>query len=101
MNAAVLDPVWVKEQRERVVENMVGASYEPTDVAAQWINQMNIAAQWNNYVYTNWENEGWDIDNGDGTDPLPVSYQPDGFLYFYNPGLPSECVIENISPDLF
>ena len=80
---------------------MVGPAYVATDDVDNWYSQMISAATWNDEVYGRWALEGWDIDNGDGSGPLPILYTPEGFLYSYNPGPPSDCAIEGVGPDLF
>ncbi len=91
ITANIVDPVWVRDQRRRIIANMVGPDWVQTDNSADWHAQMNTAAAWNDEVYTRWDDEGWDIDNGDGTPPLPAEYTPSGFLYSYHPG-PSPTV---------
>ncbi|MBU1239683.1 hypothetical protein KJ865_08220, partial [Myxococcota bacterium] len=101
ITATVLDSAWVKAQRRRIIANMVGPGYVATDDSSNWYNQMITSATWNDEVYTRWEDENGDIDNGDGSGPLPALYTPSGFLYSYHPGSTSDCFIEGIGPDLF
>ncbi|MBU1221920.1 hypothetical protein KKF34_11010 [Myxococcota bacterium] len=96
LNAAVYDEKWVRAERARIVSNMLGYNISPDD---DWINAMYVAAEINDDVYLNWENEGFDI-SLDGS-PLPAEFTPSGFLYSLNFNDPSECLVENVSPDLF
>jgi hypothetical protein len=96
LNAAVLDPTWVRDQRRRIVANLLG--WQPGDDAGVWIEALEDAAVWNDYVYGNWEAEGWDLDL-DG-DPLPAAYTPDGFVYSLGFDGPDDCFIEGVGPDM-
>ncbi len=50
-----------------------------------------------------WDQEGFDIDLGDDAnpDPLPLSWQPEGFVHTLQFRTLSDCLIENIGPDTF
>jgi len=97
MSIAVLDPAWVRDARHRIFANLMpGAA--TTDAVDEWWTQLHDYAAWNDYVYANWEAEGWDI-SLDG-DPLPEEYGPLGFLYTLPFGPPDDCLIEPIGPDV-
>ncbi len=102
LNVAVLDPVWVREQRRRIFANMLPAGTVPTDDVATWWVQFSDAASWNDYVWDNWDAEGGDIDLGDisNPDPLPLEYTPDGFIYGLTFRTVSDCLIEDVGPDM-
>lgn len=97
MNLAVYDADWVKAERERLVAHMLppglgilGGNF--------WIQQLQEAASWNDYVYENWDDEGFDINlNGD---PLPDDFRPRGFLYSMTFPDSNECLIEGVGPDM-
>lgn len=96
LNAAVLNPDWVRTQRIRIVDNMAGSAI---GARPDWIFAMVQAAAANDQVYAAWESEGFDI-SLDGA-PLPDRYTPHGFLYSLNFPDPTECLVEDIGPDLF
>jgi phosphatidylserine/phosphatidylglycerophosphate/cardiolipin synthase-like enzyme len=97
MNVAILDPTWVRAARRRIFENLLPAGTPPTDVVSEWWDQLRQAADWNDYVYRNWDDEGGDIDL-DGA-PLPERYTPRGFLYSLDFGTVSDCLLESVGPD--
>ncbi len=103
MNVAVLDPVWVRQQRRRIFANILPASAPATDDVATWWTQFQQAADYNDIVYESWDAEGFDIDLGDDAnpDPLPLSWQPEGFLRTLEFRTLNDCLIENIGPDIF
>lgn len=98
LNVAVLDEDWVRTARRRILANMLPSGMPPTDDVGTWWDQFEQAAAWNDQVYDNWDQEGFDIDL-DG-DPLPVEYTPDGFVYSYEPGPVEDCFIEGVGPDM-
>jgi phosphatidylserine/phosphatidylglycerophosphate/cardiolipin synthase-like enzyme len=98
LNVAVLDPVWVREERRRILANMLPAGTPPTDDLATWWDQFEQAAAWNDQVYDNWDQEGFDIDL-DGA-PLPAEYTPEGFVHTYEPGPVEDCFLESVGPDM-
>ncbi|MBN2722817.1 MAG: hypothetical protein JXR95_01965 [Deltaproteobacteria bacterium] len=95
MNAAVLDPQWVKSQRQRIITNLTGDDSNEMN----WIQSLENNAAMNDAVYRNWDDEGGDI-SLDGA-PLPLMYTPEGFVYSLSFPDPSECLVEDIGPDLF
>jgi len=96
LNAAVLDTDWVTAARRRIIENLLG--WQPGDSTAAWIGALDQAAAWNDYVYDNWDYEGFDI-SLDGA-PLPTAYTPDGFVYSLSFNPPDDCFLEGIGPDM-
>ncbi len=100
LNAAILDPVWVKAQRKRIFENLLPEGTIVADDTASWWQQFADAAAYNDSVYDAWDDEGWDIDNGDGSGPLPGQYLPDGFIYSLHFGEVDDCFFEGVGPDM-
>ena len=98
MNAAVLDPLWVRDQRRRILANILPAGTVATDDAPSFFRQLSDAARYNDTVRSAWDAEGDDIDL-DG-DPLPTRYQPKGFLYGLDFRNLSDCLFESIGPDM-
>ena len=98
MNVAVVDSVWVAEERRRILANMLPADVTPADDINEWWNQLYDAATWNEGVYRAWEADGFDI-SLDGA-PVPVEYIPEGFLYPLEFGHPEDCLIESVGPDM-
>lgn len=93
-NLNVFDPTWVREQRERIVSNLLGLTFTPDD----WLAELQRGTDRNDDVWDAWDDEGFDLDL-DG-DPLPFAYQPRGFLYSLEFAEPSDCLIEPIGPDV-
>ena len=60
MNVAVLDEVWVRDARRRVLSNMLGTPV--SDDPAVWWQQLADAATWNEWVLGNWAVLGFEID---------------------------------------
>jgi phosphatidylserine/phosphatidylglycerophosphate/cardiolipin synthase-like enzyme len=102
LNAAVLDADWVREQRRRIFANILPAGTPATDDAAVWWQQFIDAAAWNDAVYSRWEAEGWDIDNGDVGDnnPLPVEFTPERFVHSLGFRSVDDCFFEGVGPDM-
>ncbi|MCD6497625.1 MAG: hypothetical protein J7M25_04880, partial [Deltaproteobacteria bacterium] len=100
LNVAVLDPTWVRDVRRRIFANILPDGTPATDDVATWWQQLEDAATWNDNVYDNWDAEGWDIDLGDGTDPLPAAYTPQGFIYSLGFRTVNDCFIEGVGPDM-
>jgi phosphatidylserine/phosphatidylglycerophosphate/cardiolipin synthase-like enzyme len=100
LNVAVLDDVWVRDARRRVLANVLPPSTPPTDDVATWWAQLADAAAWNDNVWDNWEAAGGDIDLGDGTEPLPAQYTPSGFIYSLGSRTVDDCFFEGVGPDM-
>jgi len=100
LNVAVLDADWVRAQRRRIFANILPAGTPPTDDTATWWQQFNDAAAWNDAVWDRWDDEGWDIDNGDGSGPLPVDYSPQRFVHGLSFGTKDDCFLEGVGPDM-
>lgn len=98
LNVAVLDPAWVRDARHRIFSNMLPADTPQSDDVATWWEQFEQAAAWNDQVYANWEDEGFDI-SLDGS-PLPAKYTPDGFVHSLDFGTLSDCLLESVGPDM-
>ena len=98
LNVAILDPDWVRDARRSILASMLPAGTPTTDDVATWWDQFLQAAAWNDQVYANWEDEGFDINlNGD---PLPAEYTPDGFVHTFEPGPVEDCFLESVGPDM-
>ena len=97
LNIAVHDADWVREARRRVVRNMLGPAATTSDDPGAWIEALEEAAAWNDAVWAEWEAEGGDI-SLDG-DPLPVTYEPLGFVYGLAFGTLEDCLFETVGPD--
>ena len=78
---------------------MVAPTPATNDVSVWW-GQFQDAAAWNDTVYANWEAEGWDLNLGDGTDPLPAAYTPRGLVYSLGFRTVDDCFIEGVGPDM-
>ncbi len=100
LNAAVLDPVFVRDQRRRILANLLPPDTLPSDEIDIWWQQFIEASTWNDLVYLSWQTESWDIDNGDGTNPLPAEYLPSGLVYSLAFGTVSDCFLEGVGPDM-
>ncbi|MBN8611752.1 MAG: hypothetical protein J0L92_14250 [Deltaproteobacteria bacterium] len=98
LNVAVYDATWVREARRRVLSLILPEGITPSDDAGTWVTQLATAAAWNQRVWEEWDATGGDLDL-DG-DPLPMSYQPEGFLYPLAFDVPDECLIEGVGPDM-
>jgi len=97
MNIAVLDEDWVGRAQRRVIENLVGHSAGTNDLGGI-PELLASAASANRRVFRSWDDEGWDIDL-DG-DPMPSRYQPRGFLYPLSFRAVSDCLIEDVGPNI-
>ena len=98
MDVAILDPAFVREARSRIFASILDAYYTDPDDTATMADEFELAAAWNDAVWTRWEAEGWDI-SLDGA-PLPAEYDPYGFLYSLDFRAPEDCLLEDISGDL-
>jgi phosphatidylserine/phosphatidylglycerophosphate/cardiolipin synthase-like enzyme len=98
LNVAVYDPTWVARERRRILGLILPEGTTVSDDYLGWIGQLDDAAAWNQYVVDNWDAEGGDI-SLDG-DPLPLMYTPEGFVYPLQFGLPDDCLIEGVGPDM-
>jgi phosphatidylserine/phosphatidylglycerophosphate/cardiolipin synthase-like enzyme len=93
-NLNVYDPVWVRQQRERLVENLLGVDASP----ARWIDALIARSRANDEVAARWDDEGGDLDL-DG-EPLPPGFTPIGFVHPLTFGTPDDCLIEGIGADV-
>jgi len=98
LNLAVFDREWVRAARRRVIANMLPAGTVMRDDVDGWFGQLTTAARYNDTIRANWDAEGDDI-SLDGR-PLPTMYTPRGFVYTLPMRAVSECLIENIGPDM-
>ncbi len=98
LNLAVLDRDWVRAARRRILSNMLPADVSVSDEPMVFAAQMAAAAAHNQDVYNAWDEEGWDI-SLDG-DPLPAQYIPAGLLYPLEFGVPDDCLLEGMGPDM-
>ncbi|GAB4213516.1 MAG: hypothetical protein OHK0013_37460 [Sandaracinaceae bacterium] len=98
LNVAVYDRTWVSQARRRVLSLVLPAGMVPSDDPARWIEQLESAAAWNQRVWEEWDATDGDLDL-DG-DPLPMRYQPEGFVYPLFFDVPSECLLEGVGPDM-
>jgi phosphatidylserine/phosphatidylglycerophosphate/cardiolipin synthase-like enzyme len=118
MNVAILDKVWVKEQRKIIFANILGVenysdveSYDAEDFG-EMFNRLKEIAIYNQNAYENWD--GWDDNNGSDhmdidldidytavskENALPNEYKAKGFLYPLEFTEPSNCLIEDIGED--
>jgi len=97
LNVAVYDPVWVREQRIRIVDNLLG--YATGALSTDWVQLLAYAAADNDAAWAAWEDEGFDL-SLDGA-PLPAGFTPQGFVYSLSFRDPVECLVEDVGPDLF
>lgn len=98
MNAAIVDRDWVRAARREILANILPSTAQVSDDVSVWFGQLADAATWNDYVYDNWDDEGWDLDL-DG-DPLPTMYSPEGFVYSLQFRTVDDCLIEDVGPDM-
>ncbi|MBL8603024.1 MAG: hypothetical protein JNK72_13960 [Myxococcales bacterium] len=98
LNVAVFDRAWVRAARRRVLANMLPANAALSDDPVAWFDSLAAAARYNDTIRANWTAEGDDI-SLDGR-PLPTMYAPRGFLYTLPMRQLSQCLIEDIGPDM-
>lgn len=98
LNVAILDPEWVRLARRRIFQNILPPGALETDTVDTFWEQFVEAAAWNQFVWENWDAEGFDI-NLDSA-PLPDSYRPEGLVYPLDFGIPSDCAIEGMGEDM-
>ena len=98
LNVSILNPDWVKAARKRILVNLLPRGTLPAAGVGAWLAQMVQAAERNDLVYKNWSDEGWDIDL-DGA-ALPDGYTPKGLLYGLAFDELSECLFEDVGPDM-
>ena len=97
MNLAVYDAGWVAAERARIIEHLLPPGMAVMGGTA-WVEQLREAASWNDYVYENWDEEGFDLNlNGDA---LPDMYRPQGFIYSMSFPDSDECLIEGVGADM-
>jgi len=117
MNISVYDKTWVKTQRKKIFESLLGAdnysdveAYEAEDFNLMF-DKLKEIAQYNQNAY-----DAWDTDIGEGDekrdqnfdidytsvskeDALPDTHKPKGFLYPLSFDEPSDCLIEDVGDD--
>jgi phosphatidylserine/phosphatidylglycerophosphate/cardiolipin synthase-like enzyme len=98
LNVAVYDPAWVRAARRRILANLLPDGVTVSDDAAQWYQQLQQAARYNDEVRQRWTDEGDDI-SLDGR-ALPSEYAPRGFVYSLPMRGVMRCFIEDIGPDM-
>ncbi len=94
LNANVLDAPFATAARERVVANLLGVDFAPSD----WVGALQDAAAENDATWENWDDRRFGIDLYGA--PLPAEYRVQGFVYSLDFDDPSECLIESIGPDI-
>jgi phosphatidylserine/phosphatidylglycerophosphate/cardiolipin synthase-like enzyme len=99
LNAAVLDPVLVANERRRIFANLLPQA-PPSDEVDVWWQDFVDAAAWNDAVDIAWQTAGGAIDNGDGSWPLPDQYEPRGLVYSLDFRLAEWCFLEGVGPDM-
>lgn len=100
LNAAILDAEWVGGQRRQILESILPDDVSVGDDVDVWWRQLEEAAAYNDAVYQRWADEGWDIDNGDGSGPVAEEYLPRGFIYTLSMGDVEDCFLEGVGPDM-
>ncbi len=98
LNVAVVDRDWVRAVRRRLLANILPSSVVVSDDVTEWSAELDYAAEWNDYVWDNWDDEGFDI-SLDGA-ALPMDYTPRGFVYSLDFRTVADCLIEDIGPDM-
>ena len=97
MNVSILNREFVRAAIKRIFSNLLDQEINTTD-PHELFELVKQEASVNQAVWDLWDAEGFDL-SLDGK-PLPDSYKPVGFVYPlpFNPV--SECLIENIGPDV-
>lgn len=98
MATVVVDEAWAEAARHSVVSALIGPAYAPNTSAPGLLTQFEVAAAWNDYVYDNWQAEGWDLNLNGGF--LPGNYLPQGPIYSYPFSDPSACFFEGVGGDV-
>jgi hypothetical protein len=95
---AVFDPIWVKSQRRRIFESLLGPTFRGDMPLSEVIPAFDEAAAHNENALALWENASMDLDL-DG-DPVPSDMLPIGFLYPMRFNAPDACLLEGLGPDI-
>ncbi|HOX42663.1 MAG TPA: MopE-related protein [Myxococcota bacterium] len=98
LNVAALDEPLTRGARRRVVGDWLGAGATPSEDTATWFAQLVAAADWNAAVRARWEALGDSADLGGGA--LPADLTPAGLLYPLPFGVPDDCFLEGVGPDM-
>ncbi|MBM4359284.1 MAG: hypothetical protein FJ096_14375 [Deltaproteobacteria bacterium] len=97
MNAVVIEPSWVREQRRRLLGLVLPPNTVVADDPKAWFAELASAALFNDAAYDAWKSEDWDLDL-DGA-PISPSLLPRGFLYSLSFGTLADCLFESVGPD--
>ncbi|MBR58293.1 MAG: hypothetical protein CMH54_09755 [Myxococcales bacterium] len=98
MSLAIFNPDWVREARNKVFEPMLGSVYSPDLTIEEMMPTFKIQGWWNAIAYLNWDIEYFDLDL-DGAS-IPMTFIPDGLLYPFSWGVPSDCLLHDVGPDI-
>jgi phosphatidylserine/phosphatidylglycerophosphate/cardiolipin synthase-like enzyme len=98
LNVAVVDRDFVRAARRRVLANLLPAGTPVSDDPAVWTADLAEAAEWNDQVYQRWDDASGDI-SLDGA-ALPLEYAPRGLIYGLEFRTVSDCLIEDVGPDM-
>ena len=98
-NVSILNRKFVQQAIKRIFSNLLDQEVDTTD-PDQLMTLVKNEADANQDVWDRWDAEGFDLNLGDGTEPLPDAYKPVGFVYPlpFNPV--KKCLIESIGPDV-
>lgn len=99
MGVAVFDNNWVAEERQKIFGHLLGPTFaEPILAVPDFIERFDTASSWNQTVFESWDALGFDLELSE--ESLPSGLVPSGLLYPLEMGVPSDCFLENVSPDL-
>jgi hypothetical protein len=99
MGVAVFDDTWVAEERRKIFGHLLGPTFtEPVLTVSDFIGRFDSASSWNQSVFESWEALDFSLQLSE--ESLPSGLVPSGLLYPLEMGVPSDCFLENVSPDL-
>ncbi len=117
MNISVLDETWVKEERKKIFENILGSYYDfnvdswNAEDIDDIFSYLQLCALKNETAYNSWDSDSFENDEYRDHDfdidytivskesALPDSFKVKGFLFPVTFAQPSDCLIENIGED--
>lgn len=98
MSLAIFNPDWVRAARDKIFAPMLGSAFYPDLTIDEFLPTFKVQGWWNAITYLNWDIEYFDLDL-DGA-PVPMTYIPDGLLYPFNWGDPTDCLLHDVGPDI-
>ena len=98
MATVVVDEDWVYEVRDRIMRVLLTEDFGSYVPDFELLETFELLADWNGYVYDNWDAEGMDL-NLNGAQP-DESMIPIGVLYPLSFGSPDDCLLEDVGADI-